>query len=83
MQKFIIYQDNKLAIILAINRRNLIEKKLLYQYLLFYMKDRYNSREIGIKYLGTKEMIVELFTHQLQEAKFKNFKKQILNLIDY
>ncbi len=45
----------------------------------FFVKDRIDSKEIELRYIGTEEMIADFFTKLLQGALFKSMRSKIMN----
>jgi hypothetical protein len=45
----------------------------------FFVKDRIESKEIVLRYIGTEEMIADFFTKPLQGALFKSMRAKIMN----
>ena len=82
IDKSILYQDNKSAILLETNGRlscGKNNKHINIRY--FFLKDRVNSGEMDIEYCPTNEMIADFFTKPLQGSKFTKFRDMILDII--
>jgi hypothetical protein len=65
-----LYQDNKSAILMEINRRNSCtgnSRQINIRY--FWIKDKVNSGEIKVEYLPTHIMLADYFTKPLQGSK--------------
>ncbi len=75
----IIYQDNKSAILLEKNGKmssTKCTKHINVRY--FFIKDRYDNKEIDIKYCPTDELIADFFTKPLQGKKFIKFRDALM-----
>ena len=81
MQKNIVYQDNKSAILLEQNgslssSQQTKHNKIRY----FFMKDKIENQEIEVIYCPTENMLGDFFTKPLQGHKFIEFRRLILGL---
>ena len=86
VQKAILYQDNKSAILIEKNGRfscGKHSKHINIRY--FFMLDKQAYKEIGIKHCDTKDMVADYFTKPLQGLQFTRFYNMILGItpIDY
>ena len=75
----IVYQDNQSAILLeknGIKSTGKRSKHINIQY--FFIKDRYDSKELNIKFCPTDDMIGDFFTKPLQGKKIKKFRDLIM-----
>ena len=80
IMKNIIYQDNKSAILLETNGRKSAGKRsraLNIRY--FFITDQVEKENIMIEYCPTDIMVGDYMTKPLQGAKFKKFRKAIMN----
>lgn len=86
VQKAILYQDNKSAILIEKNGRiscGKNSKHINIRY--FFMLDKKAYKEIDIKHCGNKDMVADYFTKPLQGVQFTRFRNMILGIspIDY
>jgi hypothetical protein len=81
IEKSIIYQDNKSAMLLEQNGRPSAGKRsrhLDIRY--FFITDKISKGDIEVKYCPTDLMTADYMTKPLHGKKFKLFKKKIMNL---
>ena len=81
VNKSLLYQDNQSSILLEKNGKSSSGKRtrqINIRY--FFIKDRQDSGEVDIEYCPTEEMVADYFTKPLQGAKFRKFRKLIMNL---
>ena len=81
IDKNILYQDNKSAILLENNGRKSVGKQsraLNVQY--FFLTDQVNQGNLSIEYCPTGKMIGDYMTKPLQGTKFKEHRKAIMGL---
>ena len=77
---YIVYQDNKSAILLEQNGRASSSKRTRHINIRYYfVTDRVNCGEIKIKHCPTVEMVGDFFTKPLQGGLFTKFRDHILN----
>jgi hypothetical protein len=79
IEKNILYQDNKSAVLLEVNGRKSVGKRsraLNVRY--FFLSDQVEKGNLRIEYCPTEEMIGDFFTKPLQGEKFERFKSAIL-----
>ena len=75
----IIFQDNKSAILLARNGRNICtgnSRHVAVRY--FFVKDRVDKGEVRVEYLPTGLMLADFYTKPLQGRQFEFFKQYIM-----
>ena len=81
LQKNILYQDNKSAILLETKGRSSLGKRsraLLLRY--FFITDCVARGEVKIEYCPTENMVGDFFTKPLQGAQFRKFRRLILGM---
>lgn len=79
IEKNILKQDNKAAILLETNGRKSVGKRnraLNIRY--FFMTDQIKKNNVVVEYCSTDEMIADFMTKPLQGSKFREFRKAIL-----
>ena len=79
VDKNIIYQDNKSAILLETNGKKSAGKRsraLNVRY--FFVTDQVEKGNLQVEYCPTNEMLGDFFTKPLQGTKFLKFRGQIL-----
>ena len=79
IEENVIYQDNKSAIRMEKNGRNLFTGNSLHiniQYL--FVKDVFDKNEVRIEHFPTEWMLVEFFTKSLQGELFRQFRDIIM-----
>ena len=82
VEKAILYQDNKSAILIEKNGRlscGKHSKHINIRY--FFMLDKQAYKEIDIQHCGTKNMVADYFTKPLQGMQFTRFRNMILGII--
>ena len=80
-EETIVYQDNKSAILLEINRKLSSSKRTKHiSVRYFFVKDCIERKELKIEFLGTDDMWADFYTKLLQGSKFFKFRKEIMNL---
>ena len=81
INKNILYQDNKSTILLEENGKKSSGKRthhLNIKY--FFLTDQVEKNKVNIEYCPTENMIADYMSKPLQGKKFKEFRKQILNM---
>lgn len=79
LEKNILFQDNKSAILLETNgRRSAGKRNRALNVRYFFLTDQVNKGNLSIEYCPTDLMWGDFFTKPLQGAKFKLFRKWIL-----
>ena len=81
IEKNILYQDNKSAILLETNGKASSGKRtraLNIRY--FFMTDQIEKKNVEIQYCGTDTMIGDYFTKPLQGEKFIKFRNEIMGI---
>ena len=79
IEKNIIYQDNKSAILLETNGKKSSSRRtraLNIRY--FFITDQVEKGNADIEYCGTDDMIGDFFTKPLQGEKFRKFRDSIM-----
>ena len=79
VNKNIIYQDNKSAILLETNGRKSARKRsraLNIRY--FFLTDQIEKGNVMVQYCPTDKMIADYMTKPLQGSKFKEFAAKIM-----
>ena len=77
----IIYQDNTSTMKLAQNGKSSSGKRTRhFDIKLFYVTDLIEKGEVVVRYCPTDVMIGDYMTKPLVGAKFKSFRKKIMNL---
>ena len=78
-----LYQDNQSAILLKKNGKASSGKRTRHINIrYFFIKDRIDKGEVEVVFCPTEEMVGHFFTKPLQGAKFRKFRKIIMNLAD-
>ena len=81
LNKCVVYQDNKSAILLEENGRASSSKRTRHINIRYYfVTDWANCGEIKLQHCPTTEMLGDFFTKPLQGALFTKFRDRILNL---
>jgi hypothetical protein len=75
----VVHQDNKSTMALAEKGRSTSGRTRHVSIRYFFVKDRIDSKEIELRYIGTEEMIADFFTKPLQGALFKSMRSKIMN----
>lgn len=80
MEPATLFQDNQSTIILAEKgqARSARTRHIAIKY--FFVKDRIESHEVEVKYIGTDEMIADIMTKPLQGDKFRQMRAWLLGL---
>jgi len=84
IEKNILYQDNKSAILLEENGKKSSSKRtraLNIRY--FFLTDQIEKGNLSVKYCPTNEMLGDYFTKPLQGRKFKEFRDVIMGYINF
>ena len=79
IEKNILYQDNKSAILLETNGKRSSGKRtraLNIRY--FFITDQVEKRNLTIEHCPTDEMLVDFYTKPLQGEKFRKFRNEIM-----
>ena len=79
IEKNIIYQDNKSAILLETNGKKSSSRRtraLNIRY--FFITDQVEKGNAQIEYCGTDDMVGDFFTKPLQGEKFRKFRDSIM-----
>jgi hypothetical protein len=80
VNKSVVFQDNKSAILLEKNGRVSSGKRTRHLNIrYFFITDRVKNGDIVIDYCPTTEMTGDYFTKPLQGAQFRKFRAAILN----
>ena len=80
-QKTVLYQDNTSAMLLEKNGRESASKRTRHINIrYFFIKDHIQAKDFEVKYCPTDDMVADYLTKPLQGAKFKKFRKAIMNL---
>ena len=81
MDKTILFQDNKSAILLEKNGKESSTKRTKHINIrCHFLTDRIKNGDFEVEHYPTDDMIADFFTKPLMGAKFKKFRKMILNL---
>ncbi len=81
INKSMLYQDNQSSMLLEKNGKSSSGKRTRHiNVRYFFTKDRQDSGEVDIQYCPTEEMVADYFTKPLQGAKFRKFRKLIMNI---
>jgi hypothetical protein len=75
----VVHQDNKSTIALSEKGRSTSGRTRHVSIRYFFVKDRIDSKEIELRYIGTEEMIADFFTKPLQGALFISMRSKIMN----
>ena len=79
----ILYQDNNSAILLKKNGNKSSSKRKKHIAIRYYLiTDRVKADELNIDFCPTGDMVADYFTKPMQEKKFYQFRKEIMNLKD-
>ena len=79
IQKNILYQDNKSAMLLEKNgNRSSSQRTLAMHIRYFFISDPVEKGNLMIEYCLTNDMVADYFTKPLQGAKFQKFKAMIM-----
>jgi hypothetical protein len=79
IEKNILYQDNKSAILLETNGKKSSGKRtraLNIRY--FFITDQVEMGNVSIEYCPTDEMVGDFYTKPLQGEKFRKFRDNVL-----
>ena len=80
-QKMVLYQDNTSAMLLEKNGRESASKRTHHINIrYFFIKDHIQAKDLEVKYCPTDDMVANYLTKPLKGAKFKKFRKAIMNL---
>ena len=83
IEKNILYQDNKSAILLETNGTKSSGKRTCHMNIrFFFIADKVASGEISLEHCPANLMIADFFTKPLQGMLFYKFRKWIMNLED-
>ena len=81
IEKNILYQDNKSTILLEENGKKSSGKRTRHLNIrYFFLTDQVEKNKVKIEYCPTENMIADYMSKPLQGKKFKEFRKQILNM---
>ena len=84
VNRTIVYQDNKSAILLEKNGRASSGKRTKHiNVRYFFIKDRIDKKELEVEYCKTEDMLADFFTKALQGKQFFKLRKLIMNEPDY
>jgi hypothetical protein len=81
VEKNIMYQDNKSAILLEVNGKRSSGKRtraLNIRY--FFLTDQVEKKNVEIQYCPTSEMLADYMTKPLQGKQFQRFRRQIMGM---
>ena len=79
INKNIIYQDNKSAILLEVNgKRSSSQRTRAMNIQYFFVTNQVEQGNLSIEYCPTNEMTGDFFTKPLQGYKFRKFKAEIM-----
>ena len=73
-----VFQDNRSTIMLAEKGRSTSGRTRHVSIRYFFVKDRIESEEIKLGYLGTESMVADFFTKPLQGAQFQKLRDAVL-----
>ena len=79
IEKNILYQDNKSAILMERNGRNSCtgnSRHINVRY--FWIKDRVDNKEVKVEYMPMKLMLADYFTKPLMGAQFRLLRSYIM-----
>jgi hypothetical protein len=80
VEKNIVYQDNKSAILLETNGKKSLEKRTrALNICYFFITDQVEKGNAQIEHCGTNNMVGDFFTKPLQGEKFQRFRNDILS----
>ena len=78
--KTILYQDNQSAELLENNGMSSMGRQSRHINIrYFFITDRVKNGDLSIEHCGTEDMVADYFTKPLQGAKFRKFRKLIMN----
>jgi hypothetical protein len=81
VQKTILYQDNKSAMLLERNGRASSSRRTKHIHLrYFYVKDRVDAGAMHIEHCPTEDMLADFFTKPLQGGPFRRMRDRIMNI---
>ena len=81
IDKNILFQDNKSTILLVENGKRSSSKRTRHLNIrYFFLTDQVQKGNLTIKYCPTDDMIADFMSKPLQGEKFRQFRKDILNL---
>lgn len=79
----IVHQENQSPMLLATNGKASSSKRTRHINIrFFFITDRIDTGQMSLQYCGTEAMIGDFFTKPLQGAKFRSFRRQVLNIQD-
>jgi hypothetical protein len=79
VEKNIVYQDNKSAILLETNGKKSLGKQMrVLNIRYFFITDQVEKGNAQIEHCGTNNMVGDFFTKPLQGEKFLQFRDDIL-----
>ena len=79
IEKNILYQDNKSAILLETNgRRSAGKRSRALNVRYYFLTDQINKGNLSVEYCNTDSMIGDYMSKPLQGAKFNKFRSQIM-----
>jgi hypothetical protein len=79
MKPALLHQDNKSSILLINRGRPASARTRHVAIRYFFVKDRIDSKEVDVQYLGTEDMVADIFTKPLSGELFLKFRKVVLN----
>ena len=74
-----IYQDNMSTIAMVKNGKSNSDKKKHIAVRFYFVADRMKNGEIKVEYLRTGDMVADILTKPLQDAKFYELRQELLN----
>ena len=78
--EMLLLQDNTSAISLEKNGKRSSTKRTKHiRVRFFFIANRHEAGDVRIEHCGTDEMVADFFTKPLQGAKFRKFRKMIMN----
>ena len=81
INKNILYQDNKSAILLEENGKKSSSQRTRHLNIrYFFVTDQVQQGLMSIEYCPTDEMVADFMSKPLQGEKFRKFRKEIMNL---
>ena len=81
INKNILFQDNKSTILLEQNGKKSSSKRTRHLNIrYFFLTDQVKNGNINIEYCPTDDMLGDFMSKPQQGKKFREFRKQILNL---
>ena len=81
IQDTVVYQDNKITILLEKNGQlssSKCTKHIQARY--YFIKQCIDRKQVSVQHCPTEDMIADFFTKPLQGKKFKEFRDLIMNL---